>query len=317
MQAVVALVVISSSASAFQTALRSYHRFNTKVHEVPRWLRGDSGADVALQIDTLTVRFINTPTGKDVIVPDVEAGSNLLAVGDKVGIQLPRACRTGLCGSCTCEVIDPNAVKTETNPKAGYATVRACSTRCFLPDGLTEMVVDVKRMRKIKKRIGRGAEKESTGDEDDEDFDGTMVSYSPHKTTLICRFTNTLLQSDPMSRFGDNWEVDFKPSWELPTNVGADGSRRILNSKSTTVCYLTISNVNRVITRMSSASSQKLCTSCNGSGRVQCYACKGSGTVMVDDHHGSHQCFTCVGIRTCGCGYCRGTGMVNKKSGKF
>lgn len=184
MQAVVALVVISSFASAFQTALRSYHRFNTKVHEVPGWLRGDSGADVALQIDTLTVRFINTPSGKDVIVPDVEAGSNLLAVGDKVGIQLPRACRTGLCGSCTCEVIDPNAVKTETNPKAGYATVRACSTRCFLPDGLTEMVVDVKRMRKIKKKIGRGAEKESTGDEDDEDFDGTMVSYSPNITTL-------------------------------------------------------------------------------------------------------------------------------------
>lgn len=63
-------------------------------------------------------------------------GSNLLAVGDKNGVKLPRACRTGLCGSCTCEVKDFNAIVTSTNPREGFATIRACSTKCFLPEGL-------------------------------------------------------------------------------------------------------------------------------------------------------------------------------------
>ena len=102
-------------------------------------------------INTITVRFINTVSGKDVIVDNVERGSNLLAVGDNAGISLPRACRTGLCGSCTCEVQDPNAIATTTNPRDGYATLRACSTKCFVPEGMKEMVVDVHRMKKTKK----------------------------------------------------------------------------------------------------------------------------------------------------------------------
>lgn len=43
---------------------------------------------------TVTVRFINTVLGKDVVTT-VPIGSNLLVVGDKCGVSLPRACRTG------------------------------------------------------------------------------------------------------------------------------------------------------------------------------------------------------------------------------
>eukprot|EP01035_Chromulina_nebulosa_P020410 gene20410-26487_t len=77
--------------------------------------------------------------GKD-IVGEVLQGDNLLAVGDRLGVKLPRACRTGLCGSCTCDIQDPNAIATTTNPRDGYATTRACSTKCFVPEGMNEMV---------------------------------------------------------------------------------------------------------------------------------------------------------------------------------
>ena len=71
----------------------------------------------------VTVRFINTVSGKEVVAV-VEQGSNLLFVGDQAGIKLPRSCRTGLCASCTCEVQDPMAVATASNPRDGFATIR-------------------------------------------------------------------------------------------------------------------------------------------------------------------------------------------------
>lgn len=87
----------------------------------------------------VNVRFINTISGKDVVAT-VPIGANLLVVGDEAGVKLPRACRTGLCGSCTCELKDSQAID-------GFATIRACSVNCFVPAGETEMVVDVYRMR--------------------------------------------------------------------------------------------------------------------------------------------------------------------------
>ena len=92
-----------------------------------------------MNVPLVNVRFINTRSGKDVIT-NVPLGANLLTVGDQAGISLPRACRTGLCGSCTCEVKDPAAID-------GYATIRACSANVFVPSGESEMIVDVYRMR--------------------------------------------------------------------------------------------------------------------------------------------------------------------------
>ena len=83
------------------------------------WLTDDQiGA-----IPTIQVRFINTVDGKDVIA-NCSQGENLLALGDRVGVKLPRACRTGLCGSCTAEVQDPKAIATASNKRNGFATIR-------------------------------------------------------------------------------------------------------------------------------------------------------------------------------------------------
>jgi hypothetical protein len=90
-------------------------------------------------IPNINIRFINTVSGKDVVT-SAPLGSNLLMVGDAAGVKLPRACRTGLCGSCTCEVKDPNAIN-------GFATIRACSANVYLAPGEQEMVVDVYRMK--------------------------------------------------------------------------------------------------------------------------------------------------------------------------
>lgn len=119
------------------------HRF-----AVPDWLT-EPQEDVAVppKPTLISVRFINTVNGKDVTI-QVEAGTNLLAVGDSAGVKLPRACRTGLCGSCTCEIQDPAAIATSSNPRDGFATIRACSANCYVPQGMDELVVDVHRMRK-------------------------------------------------------------------------------------------------------------------------------------------------------------------------
>jgi len=128
--------------------LSSYNinMYNKHLNAVPDWLTTDEDTRNDI-IPMVTVRFINTVDGNDVIA-HVPMGSNLLATGDGVGVKLPRACRTGLCGSCTCDVQDPNAIATKTNPRDGFATIRACSAKCSVPEGMTEMVVDVHRMRK-------------------------------------------------------------------------------------------------------------------------------------------------------------------------
>lgn len=88
------------------------------------------------------MRFINTPSGEDVVAAAFP-GDPLLRVGDGVGVQIPRACQSGLCGSCTCDVVDASA-------DGGSQTVRACQTSVASPDGGAEMVVDVSRMRDFK-----------------------------------------------------------------------------------------------------------------------------------------------------------------------
>lgn len=207
-----------------QRQLLSASRFaSLRRYAVPDWLKqGNDGIneEQGVSEETITVRFINTPSGKDVVVPNVSQGSNLLFIGDSVGVKLPRACRTGLCGSCTCEVQDPQAIKTDTNPRAGFATIRACSTKCYVPDAMTEMVVDVGRMRRIKKSASTEAKvsvdtsrSETLSDEDDEDNEGEMI--------------------DPMARFGDNWENDFKPLWELSSVK--DGKLQSMDPKTKVV----------------------------------------------------------------------------------
>jgi ferredoxin len=141
------LILLLSAAQAF-TAPISMKRRRFLINSVPEWLQegeANPGTGDSTSRDLITVRFINTVGGKDVTAK-AEPGANLMVVGDSVGVKLPRACRTGLCGSCTCEMADPLAIKTATNPRDGFATIRACSVKCFVPEGMEEMVIDVYRM---------------------------------------------------------------------------------------------------------------------------------------------------------------------------
>lgn len=143
---IIVIVIINYRSSAFRFS-SVYRKISQSLNSIPDWLTEDENKE-DLSSDTITVRFINTISGKDVVVEGVKMGSNLLAIGDGAGVKLPRACRTGLCGSCTCEVQDPQAIKTSSNPREGFATLRACSTKCFVPSGMDEMVVDVHRMKR-------------------------------------------------------------------------------------------------------------------------------------------------------------------------
>lgn len=99
--------------------------------------------DYELQSGEVGVRFINGPSGSDVIAA-AKPGDNLLAVGDSVGVRIPRGCQSGLCGSCTCDLLD-------TTHAEGRQTVRACQTGVAIPDGGPELVIDVSRMKSFRK----------------------------------------------------------------------------------------------------------------------------------------------------------------------
>ncbi len=138
--AIVIIAVVLDKAAAFLPLQKVY---------LPKF----RSTSLFASLDTVSVRFTNTPSGLDVVVNNVDQNSILLAVADNAGVKLPRACRTGLCGSCTCEIKDPTAEASEWNPRAGYVTIRACSARCVPPEGMPELVVDVGRMRKIKRKV--------------------------------------------------------------------------------------------------------------------------------------------------------------------
>ena len=142
----VLLLGLGQSAEGYTPSTRSSARIvrGARINAVPEWTNGIELEEP--QRPMVTVRFVNTVNGKDVVAV-VEQGSNLLFVGDQAGVKLPRSCRTGLCASCTCEVQDPQAIATPSNPRDGYATIRACSTKCYVPPGMEEMVVDVYRMQ--------------------------------------------------------------------------------------------------------------------------------------------------------------------------
>ena len=201
---------------------------SSRRYAVPEWLvdgpmKSSGDEDMGL----ITVRFVNTVSGKDVVT-QVEPGSNLLMAGDNCGVKLPRACRTGLCGSCTCEIKDPEAISTSTNPRDGYATIRACSTKCFVPQGMDEMIIDVYRMqnRAVEKEsvsAGGGAASGGAGYTDpmarfsgSSDRDRTNTS-SPHPySTLSYKYNPSItLRSYYTLISVGNWEKEFRPQWEL------------------------------------------------------------------------------------------------------
>ena len=100
-----------------------------------------------LEPGEVVVRFVNTPSGRDVVAA-ARPGQTVLAVGDSVGFRIPRGCTSGLCGTCTCDMIDPAS-------PGGHQTVRVCCTRVVVPEGMQEMVIDVYRMKESALSAGR------------------------------------------------------------------------------------------------------------------------------------------------------------------
>lgn len=103
-----------------------------------------STVDYELGPGEVGVRFTNTPEGRDVVAA-AQLGDPLLGVGDSVGVRIPRSCQSGLCGSCTVDVLDAHA-------PGGRQTIRACQAGVALPDAGPELVVDVARMRVVHTR---------------------------------------------------------------------------------------------------------------------------------------------------------------------
>lgn len=110
-------------------------------------------------------------------------GTNLLKIGDELGIRIPRQCRTGLCGSCTADVKDPtwdggNADEENGGGRVGYQTVRTCRSGAMLPAGCDEMIIDCYRMVESAKLDEEG----------------------------------NVLQMNPLD-FGDGWEEEYVPNY--------------------------------------------------------------------------------------------------------
>jgi len=146
----------------------------------------------------------------------------------------------------------PGAIATTPSQKDGYVTIRACSSTCFVPEGMTEMVIDVQRMRNMSER-----KKNSTAKPGAE----TSADYI-----------------DPMARFSGDWEREFKPTWEMNKELDLK-SKAIVNALANgKVSCQKCKGVGRVP-----------CYACNGSGRLsmgtiggkpkQCSTCVGMHTV--------------------------------------
>ena len=239
----------------------------------------------------INVRFINTVSGKDVVTK-AHMGANLMVVGDSAGVKLPRACRTGLCGSCTCDLMDPQAIQTTSNSRDGFATIRACSAKCFVPEGMDEMVIDVYRMG----GKGRRPDVPSTPSAVDEPQEtqptvGFNTAKNHHALSYYICTVYILLQTNPMARFSGNWEKEFRPNWELMNDFS---SGQVGGASS------------------GSRDGPKQCTMCRGLKRLQCYNCNATGKVMMGNGQVT-QCSICVGSMSVGCAYCKGTGVAAVK----
>lgn len=206
---------------------------------------GESPPDDAAG-EFVKVRFVMGRGKKDIVV-DANLGANLMLVGDECGVKMPRACRTGLCGTCTTSVKDPMAVVTASNPREGWATIRACSTKCYPPPDLDEMIID---MEFTSKRAAGGSTDSPAG---------TVVE-------------DVKPDGNPMERFSGDWEREFKPSWEL--NKGELRPGQKLN-RDESVCA------------DCAGSGRAPCYNCGGAGKavcgknkvIQCSLCVGQGNI--------------------------------------
>ena len=148
--------------------------------------------------DYIKVRFVNPPNveekrrhkfpdrkdGKDIVIL-AKKGTNLLKLGDKNGVHIPRACRTGLCGTCTADLIDPTwPGGGDLSGEPGLQNIRCCSTAVTLPQDCEEMVIDLYRNSPM------------------ENMKGVVEQ-----------------QINPMKRFDDGWETAYVADYQKENKV--------------------------------------------------------------------------------------------------
>jgi ferredoxin len=126
------------------------------------------------------MRFENWKKGDDIVIL-AKPGRNILNLGDENGIKIPRACRSGLCGTCTADLEDPSWAGGDGTGEgeggiAGTQIIRCCSTGVMVPSGCEEMVIDLYR------NSGTG---------------GKAVNVAKEEI------------SNPMARFDDGWETAY------------------------------------------------------------------------------------------------------------
>lgn len=57
-------------------------------------------------------------------------------VAKRAGVKIPTACKTGICGTCTTDLEDPNGK----SYRPGFQVVRACVTPVSLPQPLPYLI---------------------------------------------------------------------------------------------------------------------------------------------------------------------------------
>ncbi len=192
---------------------------------------GEAAQQGWLRPGEIAVRFINTPSGEDEFAAAMP-GDVLMQVGDSVGIQIPRACVSGLCGSCTCDVVTD----------AGAETVRACQTGVTDMTSTGEMVVDLARMRDIRKRKVMNPMAR---------FDNLDTEYKAGAQPV--RGLAGMMREKPCAECDSSGDVEC---------YGCDGCGYALDAAGAML-------------------PDEICMLCSGTGTLRCADCQGEGVVKI------------------------------------
>jgi 2Fe-2S iron-sulfur cluster binding domain len=150
----------------------------------------DSG--IVLKEGEVAVRFIGTEDGVDRVIA-AKPGDAVVATAAKAGVKIATSCRSGLCGTCTTDLEDPNWPSSKTY-RPGYQPMRACVAKITVPPGCEEMVLDVYRGSAAGRKLNKNLIPEDLAE-------GLNLAASE--------------LPEAMSRFGENWENDFKPDYKM------------------------------------------------------------------------------------------------------
>mmetsp|Transcript_25195 Transcript_25195/g.38978 ORF Transcript_25195/g.38978 Transcript_25195/m.38978 type:complete len:252 (-) Transcript_25195:121-876(-) len=193
---VAATTLLLSCIVSSTTAFTAFHKSASNKSSTKLAFEAEAASDAVPEEDQVVVRFINYNTQGETAAARVKKGMNLLNLADspEIGVHIPRNCRSGLCGSCTADMIDPTW---QEGNRPGFQTIRLCSSGAVTPEGCKEMTIDCWR---------------SISNSPEMDENGLPIESSP--------------VAQPMDRFGDDWEKEFTPDFK---SGGSGLSAQVVN----------------------------------------------------------------------------------------